>query len=138
MVRVLSSRQLSPRRRYQIETTLHEGALAVSGEMSLSGLTLEKMEPILKQAFCELRDWVLYKEGIIGHIKGFVSAPGQALMLSTTGAEIFGGIVEAGDKNQTKMRVSVAAIVFLISQAELEEKLISVFEFINKHQKDYE
>lgn len=94
MVKIVSSRRLTKRRRYQLQTTVHEGALAVSGGLHLPEQSLVSVTEALETAFHHLNNWVLVNGGLVGHIKGFAQLSGKALMVSTTGNEVNYQIIE--------------------------------------------
>lgn len=136
MIKVYSSSHLAKRRKYQIETTLHEGAVAVSGEKIFPDRQLEAVQKCMIEAFSAMNEWVLERGGIIGHIKGFIASTEKSLMLSATGAEVDCRLHETAGKAHDGVHVSVACIVFNISQLELEEKLIALFDELENIRKE--
>lgn len=132
MVRIVGSRQLRKRRRYQLQTTVHDGALAVSGEVLTVSASLEVMTKVLESALNDLSNWVTVNNGLVGHIKGLVQLSGQVLMISTTGDGVNYQIIENSAADAAKNVISLTAIVFGIDQLELEEQLLIVFENVEK------
>lgn len=135
MVKLSNSRNLTKRRNYQIHTTLQEGALAVSGESNFPEQQIAALEPIIIAEFNAIAAWVLERDGIIGHIKGFITAKDKSLMLSVTGAEIDCRLYETAGQPNDGVKVSVACIVFNIPQLELEEKLMAIFDSLKMVEK---
>lgn len=132
MVRIVGSRQLRKRRRYQLQTTVHDGALAVSGEVLAISTSLEVMTKVLESALTDLNNGITVNNGLVGHIKGYVQLSGQALMISTTGDGVNYQILENRDADVAKNVISLTAIVFGIDQLELEEQLLTVLENVEK------
>ncbi|WP_303870309.1 hypothetical protein [Acetobacterium wieringae] len=135
MVKIISSRKLTKRRQYQLQTTVHEGALAVSGGLHLSEQSLSSMTETLENALHNLNNWVLVNRGLVGHIKGFVQLSGKALMVSTTGNEVNYQIIENGETDVKENTLSLTAIVFGVDQLALEEQLIMILESLEKEEK---
>jgi len=136
MAKVYSSSHLTKRRKYQIENTLHEGAVAVSGEKIFPDRQLEEVQQLILEAFNAMNGWVLDRAGIIGHIKGFILSWDKSLMYSATGAEVDCRLLETAGKAHHGVHVSVACIVFNIPQLELEEKLIALFDQLENIRKE--
>jgi len=135
MVKVTNSSYLTKRRSYQIQTTIHEGALAVSGEKNITDLGLEDVQQDILEEFKAMNAWVAQRDGIIGHIKGFIASRDKSFMISTTGDEVDYRFLETAAKPFDGIQVSVACIVFNIPQLELEEKLIAIFDRVENGRK---
>lgn len=132
MVRIVSSQRLGNRKRYQLQTTVHEGALAVSGELSAVSGSLEAMIKVLELALNDMNNWIVDNGGLVGHIKGFIQLSGQALMVSTTGDGVNYQILENMVPDSAKNMISLTAIIFGIDQLAMEEQLLMVLENLEK------
>ncbi len=127
MVKLQRNIQLSKRRRYLIKTTKHEGAFAVSGERTVYKEDISRIQDMITEEFKTMNHWILEKGGITGHIKAFVSAKNNSVMISTTGDEVYCHM-QRSDKKDNGITVSVAAIVYHVSKLELEEQMIALFD----------
>ncbi|MBC3887353.1 hypothetical protein GH810_03395 [Acetobacterium paludosum] len=127
MAKVTNSSYLTKRRYYRIETTIHEGALAVSGKRNFFNQQIKEVQQRLTAEFNAMNAWVLDRDGIIGHVKGFIASREKSLMISATGAEVECRLLESEGNSTDGVQVSMAFIVFNIPQLELEEKLIAIF-----------
>lgn len=136
MAKVTNSSYLTKRRRYKIQATIHEEALAVSGESSYQDLQIEAVKQIIMEEFNAMDAWIDQRGGIIGHIKGFVATPEKSLMISATGAELGCRFLEIEGRLFDGVQVSLAWIVFNIPQLELEKKLIEIFDKLNNERKE--
>jgi hypothetical protein len=134
MVRIVGSSQLRKRRRYRLQTTVHEEALAVSGELQLPETDVDSLIAMLEAALAELSEWVLKHEGIIGHIKGLVQSACKTLLISTTGDAVNWRILETTADDSEENTISLTAIVFGIDQLDLEEQLLTAFEKLEKEE----
>nr|WP_320026285.1 hypothetical protein [uncultured Acetobacterium sp.] len=135
MAKVINSSYLTKRHRYQIQTTIHEGALAVSGEISWPVIQFEKIQPMIAVEFKTLAAWVDQRGGIVGHIKGVIITPEKSMMFSTTGAEVQCHFWETKDEPKDNGQIRLTGIVFNIPQLELEEKLMAIFDRLEKSRK---
>lgn len=133
MVRINKSSQLSKRKSYQIATTLHEGAVAIAGEIRLPEQLFETSCKIIGNEFATMVKWIAAGGGVVGHLKSYLAAAGQGVMISSTWDQVHTQPV-AIPKNQAG-QVSIAVIVFGISQPELEARLIAVFDQLVQCQK---
>ena len=131
MVKVRNGAQLSKRKIYQIETTLHEGAVAIAGETTVRDKSFDACQTIIQEDFITLNDWITDCGGIVGHLKSYISSLDQKAMISTTGDQVsclmqpseVGAVVQ-----NDGVQISIALIVFNIPQQDLEAKLIGLFE----------
>ncbi|AFV06421.1 hypothetical protein DCF50_p2418 [Dehalobacter sp. CF] len=119
---------MSKRRKYQIKTTIHEGAFAVSGENTLQQKDVNTIKNIIEIEIKALNSWVLDNGGIIGHVKGFLSANNHSVMISSTGDEVYCHTNESAGSVNEDVQVSLVLIVFNVSQLGLEEQLIAIFD----------
>ncbi len=133
MVRINSSSQLSKRKSYQIATTLHEGAVAIAGEMPLPEQLFDASYKIIEAEFAAMAKWIAACGGVVGHLKSYLAAAGQGIMISSTGDQVHTQPVAVPENKAGQ--VSIAVIVFGISQPELEVRLIAVFERLAQSKK---
>lgn len=124
MVKLQRNIQLSKRRKYNIKTTEHNGAFAVSGERTIFENNINRIQNIVAEEFKAMDQWVLERGGIIGHIKGLISADSNSVMISTTGDEVTCRTIKSRDIMDEGVKISLVSIVFNISQLELEERMI--------------
>ena len=138
MVKIRNSAQLSKRKVYQIETTLHEGAVAIAGETTFRNKSFNACQTIIQEEFVTLNEWIVDCGGIVGHLKSFISSVDQKAMISTTGDQVNCRIQPSEDgavDQNDRVEISIALIVFNIPQQDLEAKLIGLFERLMDEQK---
>lgn len=138
MVKIINSTQLSKRKVYQIETTLHEGAVAIAGETTFQDKSFNACQAIIHEAFVSFNEWIIDSGGIVGHLKSFISSLDQNAMISTTGDQVICRIqpsekVEEVDRKDG-VQISIALIVFNIPQNDLEARLIGLFDRLESEQ----
>lgn len=132
MVKIKSGLNFSKQKAYQIKTTLHDEAIAVSGEKVVTRLAMDDIKEQIIEAFKSMTKWIEQKGGIIGHLKGFVLENSTGFMISTTGTAV--NIIEQPDSifEDKGIKISLVLIVFGINQSSLEDKLIELFDQLTK------
>ncbi len=103
------------------ETHIHEGATVCSFEKTVA-IDKAGAVPVMETAVGELKDWLNSEGAIIGHVKGYVRAIGEATTFSTVGAGV--NVIEhpAGGAE-----IGFASIVFGPSEEKLKDKVIELF-----------
>jgi hypothetical protein len=134
VVEFSSDTELSKRGKYRIKTTIQEGAFAVSGENTIQHEDCNKIKNIIENEIKALNSWVLDRGGIIGHVKGFLSANNHSVMISSTGDEVYCHTHESAGSINEDVQVSLVLIVFNVSQLGLEEQLIAIFDRLEDDQ----
>ncbi|WKY45068.1 hypothetical protein Q5O14_02920 [Eubacteriaceae bacterium ES2] len=132
MVKIKSGLNFSKQKAYQIRTTIHDEALAVSGEKVVTTLAMDDIKEQIIETFESIVKWIDQKGGIIGHLKGFVLENGTGFMISTTGTAV--NIIEQPDSifEDKGIKISLVLIVFGMGQSDLEDKLIELFDQLTK------
>lgn len=106
----------------------HAGAVTASFSLS-TGLPLEEVCVWLTEGMVTLGDWVWEQGGVVGHIKAAVRGPlGEVRMYSLTCREPEEKKVSALEDNvfdgkDALCQVHLAAIVFLVGESELQDKM---------------
>ncbi|MBI4857421.1 MAG: hypothetical protein HY818_11850 [Acetobacterium woodii] len=131
---------MSKRKDYQIETTLHQGAVAIAGETVFTGKPFNPLQTIIQEEFAAISRWIVASGGIVGHLKSFLSAAEQQVMISSTGEQVTcrtspSALFSQGKRSEG-IQISIALIVFNIPQMDLEERLIDIFDRLNQEESE--
>ncbi|MDK2943111.1 MAG: hypothetical protein PWP56_2624 [Acetobacterium sp.] len=136
MVKFSSGSKLFKRKKYQIATNLHEGAIAISGESQLDKIDFDSALKTIKTKFEDLAEWISISDGVVGHLKSFIMLDSQRAMISSTGDDVTIRLIADKDNQQEKAVVNIALIVFGIDQNVLEEELIKLFDALEACEKE--
>lgn len=85
----------------------HEGALICAMEFTVEG-EFDEVKEKLSVQLKSLADWLENNNGIVGHIKSFISGDTRSAMLSNTGFDVY-----ARDYTGGTITVDFAAIVYV-------------------------
>lgn len=90
-----------------ITISYHEGASVYSAEREFA-LKYEEAKSYVADKLEELSEWVQQNDGIVGHIKAFLTEQSRMAMLSSTG-----GATMEKEMCTPKVKISINAIVFI-------------------------
>lgn len=136
MVKISSGSKLTKRKKYQIAATLHEGAIAISGESQGKSADFDGMVKTISKKFEDLAEQIDLSGGVVGHLKSFVWLGDQSAMISSTGEKVSIRQVSTMGENHEQAMVNIALIVFGIDQQVLEDELIKLFDALEAGEKE--
>jgi hypothetical protein len=102
----------------------HEGAIVVSGEMTLHCARVDSIHQALAQAFEQCSADIAAQGGIIGHIKASVASSDVAIFSLT---DTKANITKLSEKEVT---IHLVGIVFSLTQSQGEAIIQSILEAI--------
>lgn len=96
---------------------LHQNSIIGSFSV-VSHAAADDLNGYMHKKLKTLADWVITKQGIIGHIKASVEQPGLVTMYSITDSEV--SRKEGADNS---IQVSITMIVFFVNKEEVQKQL---------------
>ncbi|MGD9209969.1 MAG: hypothetical protein PVI90_04305 [Desulfobacteraceae bacterium] len=112
----------------EIEVYVHENATIASGAYAVVG-EYQKIENHIKTQLKEIAIWVDKQGGLIGHIKAYLKRGQSGVLLSITD---FDGQVSVKRNQNVSVQISITAIVFNITQEQLQTKVAEVINAIKQ------
>lgn len=104
----------------EVNIEIHEGALVGSVKRS-SHIPYRQLKEQFQCEINSLKNWVIDKNGHIGHIKGFIKCNEHTCAISTTGYDLT--VTEKDGQESVECEINIVCIVFGIDKGALFERL---------------